>query len=707
MRPNIEFKKILKKGVGFLLALGVIVSQISYIPQLPWLPRLPRISANAEGLVEWVWADPTYDLLVDAYDASLVLQRYALLSTGQDVSSPQYDGRWDPNFDGFIDASDASLILQQYAKVSTGGYVKYMDSKGVYIRLPKGRTFSGIAVEEGIPQAELEKINPEITDINNLPMGQIIYVMMRPVTGTTTTTKATTTKETSTATKAIAPAKKTTKPTTIATTATSTTKKITTTITSTIVTDKPVTNTKPVTGFVKGHTYKLAPGYPSWVIYSDEKGLNTLDTLYQNQLIQIEETELKGNMFKGKLENGAEVYIRVSPENYGMWVEVSSTVIEKTTTTTVNKPITTTTIIKQYTNSEEQWKIRSSREVLADDSNVLCKISTQDPYYTVFQVVDGWEYVCYNEVYGWMKTNDFPDNFVIFTGEVTTTAIKTTTKVITQPSITVPTKPVIVRQYELPDNIKARIQEIEAQYEGCRLSVCISDVDGKFRYGYRADERVWSFCTVKASYALFVALEADKHNIEMESYKLPYLWYMLNTGSGVIKEKYSFGSMIPLSELYYTLIHDSDNTSYNIIMEDPMFSMDKFKAWLSQIGGQTTLWYPDGKYATTSANERINEWVQIYDYITGNYRYSSVLANNLANARFLYLGWGTKYHKSGSGSYDGYMGAGDGGVVGAPAGNDYLMVILNMNDTSEDISAEHVNEIANLLKEFVNWNGIF
>ncbi len=66
--------------------------------------------------------DVNGDNMVDAVDASFILQEYALLSTGGSGSFTDIQKSVaDINSDGMTDAVDASLVLQYYAYVSTGG----------------------------------------------------------------------------------------------------------------------------------------------------------------------------------------------------------------------------------------------------------------------------------------------------------------------------------------------------------------------------------------------------------------------------------------------------------------------------------------------------------------------------------------------------------------------------------------------------------
>ncbi|MBR6580780.1 MAG: hypothetical protein IKK66_05725 [Ruminococcus sp.] len=66
--------------------------------------------------------DITEDGLIDSSDASIILQQYALVSTGKDisVSAAQFEAAKLTD-DDVVDASDASVALAYYAYISTGG----------------------------------------------------------------------------------------------------------------------------------------------------------------------------------------------------------------------------------------------------------------------------------------------------------------------------------------------------------------------------------------------------------------------------------------------------------------------------------------------------------------------------------------------------------------------------------------------------------
>lgn len=71
---------------------------------------------------EYKLGDVNEDNMVDAVDASLILQEYALLSTGGNGNFTDIQKSVaDINDDRMTDAVDASLVLQYYAYVSTGG----------------------------------------------------------------------------------------------------------------------------------------------------------------------------------------------------------------------------------------------------------------------------------------------------------------------------------------------------------------------------------------------------------------------------------------------------------------------------------------------------------------------------------------------------------------------------------------------------------
>lgn len=67
------------------------------------------------------------DGIVDASDASAIMQAYTRISTGQDSGlTPEQELLADADMDGFITAADASLVVRFYSEISTGG--KYENS---------------------------------------------------------------------------------------------------------------------------------------------------------------------------------------------------------------------------------------------------------------------------------------------------------------------------------------------------------------------------------------------------------------------------------------------------------------------------------------------------------------------------------------------------------------------------------------------------
>ena len=91
--------------------------------------NLPNVESYPEYALEqykkvagsYVLGDINNDNLINSSDASVVLEQYALLSTGKNPSVPdELYNAGDVNSDGFVNSSDASLILAYYAYASTG-----------------------------------------------------------------------------------------------------------------------------------------------------------------------------------------------------------------------------------------------------------------------------------------------------------------------------------------------------------------------------------------------------------------------------------------------------------------------------------------------------------------------------------------------------------------------------------------------------------
>lgn len=86
-------------------------------PKPPAEPVLPPINNEPFAL-----GDVNGDCSIDSSDASMILEAYALVSTGsEDGLTDEQKAAADVNNDVIIDASDASAILAYYAYIQTGG----------------------------------------------------------------------------------------------------------------------------------------------------------------------------------------------------------------------------------------------------------------------------------------------------------------------------------------------------------------------------------------------------------------------------------------------------------------------------------------------------------------------------------------------------------------------------------------------------------
>lgn len=103
-----------------------------------WSPNytfVQNVALGADKIVSEYYADSVPAMgdtdengIIDAADASVVLQEYSMLSTGNEsILSDRQKIAADINKDGFIDASDSSWILSFYSYTSTGGEMSFED----------------------------------------------------------------------------------------------------------------------------------------------------------------------------------------------------------------------------------------------------------------------------------------------------------------------------------------------------------------------------------------------------------------------------------------------------------------------------------------------------------------------------------------------------------------------------------------------------
>lgn len=206
-----------------------------------------------------------------------------------------------------------------------------------------------------------------------------------------------------------------------------------------------------------------------------------------------------------------------------------------------------------------------------------------------------------------------------------TIATTVTTATTTTPVNIVPTQNKGIQ--DLPYVLKQYVDSCISQYPGLHIGCGIFSLDGTCGYGYNLNEEIYSACTIKAPYAMYVLKECEKQGINIWQTKLKYTQNMYNGGSGIIKNgpvntEYSIGYLLSV------LLKISDNTAYNVLVS--RFGLWGYQNFLNEFGGQNLY---GSQYGRASANQRKNEWVEIIKYINSGSAYAQVLKEDLTGIR--------------------------------------------------------------------------
>lgn len=240
---------------------------------------------------------------------------------------------------------------------------------------------------------------------------------------------------------------------------------------------------------------------------------------------------------------------------------------------------------------------------------------------------------------------------------------------------------------DLPWAMQQYVNTCLSNYPGLHIGCGVFSLDGTCGYGYNLNEEIYSACTIKAPYAMYVLKECEKQGLNIWETKIMYTKSMYNSGSGVIKDgpvntEYSIGYLLSV------LLKVSDNTAYNVLVS--RFGLYGYQQYLNQIGGQNLY---GSQYGRASAQQRLNEWAEIIKYIGSGSVYAQVLKSDITGRRtynpaigtmqidpngsqYCYLAEWMKHdheymHKSGW-SWGDYMSACDCAVID----NQYIIIMM-------------------------------
>lgn len=392
--------------------------------------------AAESNQMKWYVGDVNRDGQVNAVDASIILQHYALTSTG--LPSKIYEVAADVNHDGQINAVDASIVLSYYAASATGRVVEYELIVEENENNPKqfGKNdlveFSGtswyihstmeLSETNLYPKKEF-LTNKEIFAISNKYENNWygiyldntkteVYILITPASldyfnkvgkvelidqiatetipavVTTTTTSATTTSTTTTSTTTTS----TSSATTQAVSSTTTTTSSVVTSTTSETTTQSQTTTQIITKISCTSITKETPKYSNWecVEFNGEwwnvrsttelKVDNTINHLSNKEIFYIKRN-VTDDWYEICSMNAEESgsYIKIAPENEYLFTPVK--------------------VLGNYYFIGDSWNVRTSKD-LSSDNNIVGTLRFGDIISVVEFYEDGWAKVLCNRASG-------------------------------------------------------------------------------------------------------------------------------------------------------------------------------------------------------------------------------------------------------------------------------------------------------------------
>lgn len=238
------------------------------------------------------------------------------------------------------------------------------------------------------------------------------------------------------------------------------------------------------------------------------------------------------------------------------------------------------------------------------------------------------------------------------------------------------------------------------KYPYMKLGVGLYSLDGSKGYLYNVNKAINSASTIKAAYALFVLNACEERGIIPSETYITFESRHDHTGSGTIMYNGRHGDKYSIEYLIKVLLGVSDNVAYEMLKDK--FSIKDFSAFNKALGGQS-----DGmQWGSASVNQRKNEWVAIYKYITGGRLYSELLRSSLTGTQYSFIAEGmtgahTYMYKSGWTYTTTYPSHNDCAIVD----ESYLLIILTQDATTTAGRKDAILGIARAVEKFVEDSG--
>lgn len=190
---------------------------------------------------------------------------------------------------------------------------------------------------------------------------------------------------------------------------------------------------------------------------------------------------------------------------------------------------------------------------------------------------------------------------------------------------------VLDSEFKISEELEARLYELINSY-GAASSFYIVSLDDGMSIGYNVDKKFQTASSVKAPYALAIAREIAKGNID-KNQLLTYEERHFSIGTGVIKDS-EFGTQFTVEQLIYYALHESDNVAH--IMLHKAFGVKQYNQHMNNIGAGTLTLATSNPWGFTTARSSALVWQDIYNFAIEDVEGIKFL-NILSNGKYNYF----------------------------------------------------------------------
>jgi len=169
---------------------------------------------------------------------------------------------------------------------------------------------------------------------------------------------------------------------------------------------------------------------------------------------------------------------------------------------------------------------------------------------------------------------------------------------------------------------------------GNNLSVYYMNIETGFTYTYNPDRVYFSASVPKASFALYLYLRAERGEIDLDSYAT-YTSTDFNGGSGVIKDRFSFGTQLTLRELLRLNLSYSDNIATNILRR--VHGIEGYRYFVASIGGNSNHVRGNIFNSNLTVTDAGLFAGEIYNYTESDGEFSEEFREHLLNNQFPFI----------------------------------------------------------------------